>query len=100
MSEEDENCIYHLSEVHVVDTGAELDVKRLRLPGVVLERNCPFCGGLVRLDLNEHYLSYPKVGVMSDVTFYCDHCDDDWEVPIKLEVMVTEVDESEKYVME
>lgn len=40
----------------------EIAEKRLYLHGVTVVANCPQCGGEVRHDLGERYLSYPKLG--------------------------------------
>ena len=66
--------------------GDELDCKRFRIPGVRIESDCPNCGVERTVDLTEHYLSYPKLGVPENFDLYCDECDHEWSVPLVLEI--------------
>lgn len=78
-----------------VSDGTQLEIKRLYLPGVILESTCPNCGQIVEMDLGVDYLSYPYVG--SDTLYFyhseCDNKDDDeigceWKVEISLDISV------------
>lgn len=74
--------------------GAEIDVKRFYLPGIVVESKCPKCGHLHEVDMGSQYLSYPCVGDEEKINFYCEegesenYCDTEWEVSIKLGMTV------------
>lgn len=59
----------------------ELDVKRLYVPGTVLQDNCPKCKKLVVHDLADYYLSYPTVNEPENWGFWCgedDGCGHEW----------------------
>lgn len=57
--------------------GGELD-KRTYLPGVVIKSKCPECDAPYVKDLENNYLSYPKVGQPYKLTGYCGQCDHEW----------------------
>jgi hypothetical protein len=61
--------------------GYEIDVKRFKLP-VVVKGKCPDCGGQAETDLEEHPLSYPKLGAPENISLYCSKCDEYWEATI------------------
>lgn len=66
----------------------ELDVKRLYLPGTVLEDQCPSCGVLCRHDLGQQYLSYPLINEPAEFTFWCSACEREWPRQIVLTMRV------------
>ena len=61
-----------------------LDVKRFYLPGVTIKDNCPNCKTECVYDLTDHYLSHPKLNTPEDCVFYCDNCDNDWKIQVRL----------------
>ncbi len=67
----------------------ELNVKRLRMPGVVLRDTCPVCKTVWTFDMREQYFSYPTVGDPIRLYAYCvnDDCQHEWaagEVILKI----------------
>jgi len=70
------------------EDGAELG-KRTYLPFTVVA-NCP-CrkGGTFTKDLTVDYLSYPIVGEISTVSFYCDACNEEFQVNLRLNITLT-----------
>lgn len=67
----------------------ELDVKRFYLPGIVIEDNCSECNKLVKFDGENDYLSYPNMDELQMIHMYCEDCNHDWSLPVKLEVKVS-----------
>lgn len=65
--------------------GAEVDVKRFYMPGIVIEDVCSLCTANIELDLADDYLSHPNVGE-TPVFLYCHNCDHNWEKTVILEV--------------
>lgn len=60
------------------------DGKRFYIPGAKLEGECPGCGAPYTHDFGEQYLSYPKVNTSHKVGCYCDKCDHEWSVRIRV----------------
>lgn len=54
---------------------------------VVFEDCCPRCGEISFNDLNKDYISYPEENEI--IHMYCSDCDDTWEVPVKIEAIIT-----------
>jgi hypothetical protein len=65
--------------------GTELD-KRTYLYGVKVFSECSKCKTEFEYDLGFDYLSYPVVGEPSRVHFYCEDCDEYWDIAVVLEV--------------
>lgn len=80
-------------EVEIGDGVFPLEVKRCYLP-VKVTQNCPECGREVVLDLSVHYLSYPSLGVSEGTGMWCNGCNHEWKLYIKLGLTV-EVSEGE-----
>ena len=65
----------------------EMEIKRLYLPGLGMEDNCPKCGKMCTLDFGEiDCLMYPKMNAANEMWMYCNDCDHRWEVPVFLKV--------------
>jgi hypothetical protein len=64
--------------------GVELDVKRLFLPGYVIETKCPECGKARELDLRKCYLSYPTSDGVTKLYVCCEGCYAEFYVPVVL----------------
>jgi hypothetical protein len=62
-----------------------IDVKRLYLP-IIIEGKCPQCNAEYERDLNDAYLSYPKVNVPEPFTCWCLECRHEWQIVIQLNV--------------
>jgi hypothetical protein len=67
---------------------SRLDVKRLYLPGTVLEDQCPSCGVLCCVNLATQYLSYTRINEPSEFTFWCSACVHEWPRQILLTMRV------------
>jgi len=62
----------------------ELPVKRFYFNGE-LKINCDECDKPLEYDFSDQYLSYPEVGSDDSVCFYCNDCDVEHILPIKIE---------------
>jgi hypothetical protein len=51
---------------------------------IVIEINCPYCDTKMQRDLNDQYISYPKIGKEDSLYFCCDGCDKEYELPINI----------------
>ena len=51
---------------------------------ITIEAKCPDCTGNVKCDLSESYLSYPEVPSNDSVPFYCDNCEDFYDLPVEI----------------
>ena len=80
--------------IHVKEN-VEIDIRRFRLP-VVIKSKCPRCSKIVELDLEDQYLSYPKVGRNEEFLYHeCDDGEDsEWPVPVRLEITISVLDNS------
>lgn len=75
-----------------VGQGTELD-KRFTLNNTVIEKICK-CGEVLKYNLEDDYLSYPRVGSPQMVYMYCENCMEDYEAVMKLTVLINlEVEE-------
>jgi len=63
----------------------DLEVKRFYLP-IQIERNCPKCGTKCEHDLSQDYLSYPTVNKKESIYFYCNECEHEFEIDVKLKI--------------
>lgn len=77
-----------MPEAKVIKLKVNPDVKRFYL-GVSITQKCPKCGGECTFAGEEDYLSYPKTGVPEDLMFYCEPCEDNFVVPIQLDMTLT-----------
>jgi len=68
-----------------IEPGAELAVKRLYLPGIVLESVCPACGDTTTVDFEYDYVSFPLADTKFSREILC-WCGHKWCVPIKLKI--------------
>lgn len=71
-----------------VEKGAELNVKRFYLPGVIVRSPCPKCQVSCSRHLGDNYLSYPRIGFPYNVGMYCDVCGDKFVVQIVVKITV------------
>lgn len=71
----------------------EIDVKRFYLDGVVVSGNCPKCKEPVELDLGEQYLSYPPMNKPFKESMYCQECDHEFEVKLRVNISVDLIEE-------
>ncbi len=67
---------------------ASLDVKRCYLPIDVTDI-CSKCNNVIAISLDDHYLSYPVIGMAEPVSFYCDNCHNEWDVDIIISLGVS-----------
>jgi len=63
----------------------DLNIKRFYLP-FKIEKECPNCKTKCIVDLNMNYLSYPTVNVKKQQYFYCENCEQEFEVDIILKI--------------
>jgi hypothetical protein len=66
---------------------ASLDIKRCYLPISVTDI-CSECNEVRTISLDDHYLSYPVIGMAEPVSFYCDSCHHEWDVDIVINLNV------------
>lgn len=71
--------------------GVEMD-KRTHLP-IKVHDDCPQCGQKNTIDLTDQYLSYPIPGKPYDLGFYCDNCEHEWQIKVRLKVALELVEE-------
>ena len=64
---------------------ASIDVKRFYTP-FVIEASCPQCGERVKRDCDDHYFSYPPLGVPFNEGMWCSGCEHEWDVRIQLDI--------------
>lgn len=69
-----------------VGVGTELN-KRFSLDNTVIKRECK-CGETLEYNLEQDYLSYPRVGYPETVYMYCENCMEDYEAVMKVTVVV------------
>lgn len=66
----------------------EIDVKRFYLPGIELHAECHGCGEVLETDFDIEYLGYPPVGKPFKHEMWCEHCDVETTVMLKLNVQL------------
>lgn len=66
-----------------------LDVKRLKLPGVKVEDDCPKCGSIWQWDGDTDHVNYPDLSDKINLNAYCNKCNNEWEVNVGLQVKIT-----------
>ncbi len=52
--------------------------------GMVVTIKCPGCDEIVKCDLERNYLGYPEVGGEDSLYFYCNPCEVELDLPIKI----------------
>jgi hypothetical protein len=62
----------------------DLDVKRFYMNGIAIKSTCPGCKKGCIQDLGQHYLSYPVANEDFEHTLYCQSCDLNWSVTLRL----------------
>jgi hypothetical protein len=60
----------------------EIDCKRFNFPGSGITSDCPNCGTIA----DQEYLSYPKAGKPTKLSFWCPECETEWKIPATLHV--------------
>ena len=70
----------------------EIDVKRFYIPGIKIKGKCKHCGKKVVFDLSEHYITNPVIGGTNQEWFYCEACDQNTELNIKIDISVTVIE--------
>lgn len=81
--------------METVSGNLEVDnIKRCYVDGATIEVSCEKCGEILVTDFGAQYLSYPTVGEESLAYFYCEKCDEEYELPITIKsaTMVMEFD--------
>lgn len=63
-----------------------IDISRIKrcYAGVIITIKCPVCERQLEHNLGSDYLSYPEVGGDDTAYFYCDPCEAEMEMPIKI----------------
>jgi len=59
-------------------------VKRCYLPGAVCESKCPNCGEVQANDMKGNYLMYPEQNSTHTVGFWCEPCEEEWDLEVKV----------------
>jgi hypothetical protein len=67
------------------------DVKRFHLEGAYIKGSCPNCDAEY---IRDNYFAYPTINEPFDLTCYCEECDHEWTVKIKIEVKLTLIESS------
>ncbi len=65
------------------------EVKRFRMPGVLLTQNCISCKKELTWDGASEYLMYPCNGGEYTIAFWCEDCDVDTTVDYKFDFVLT-----------
>lgn len=65
-----------------------LDIKRMNLPGVVVEDDCPKCGKKWTFNGKTDYVSYPILGDKINLYGWCD-CGADWDVHVTIGIRIS-----------
>ena len=61
----------------------ELDYKYF-MADISIEVPCPNCGSMNTWDLDGTHIEYPKFNVVDTMSFECEECECEFEVPYKL----------------
>jgi hypothetical protein len=74
--------------------GGKMDVKRLYLPGVEIKGQCPNCKKEITIDLGGcDYLNFPHMNEPFFYGKYCNDCNHEWNVKLKLTVLLDIVED-------
>lgn len=65
----------------------DLDIKRMYLPGVKVEDDCPKCGKTWTFDGDVSHISYPVMNDKVELYGNCE-CGEDWSVSVTLGVKI------------
>lgn len=66
------------------------DIKRLRAPYIIKD-NCPECKNEIQRDLRDGTcLEYANFEMPEDIFGYCDECEHEWPLLIKVDIIVSE----------
>lgn len=75
--------------VDIGESRPRLDTKRLYLPGIVVRAACPVCGEHGSVDMGDDYVEhYGRAGGARPVRLYCEACDRDFTVHIRVRLRV------------
>ena len=67
----------------------DIEVKRFYMPGIIVEDECSKCLEVVEWSGESDYISYPNTSDKNmHVHMYCQDCENEWEIPITLEITV------------
>lgn len=65
----------------------EINVKRLYLEHK-FDIICPHCGFINNIDLDDKYLSYPRINSWDIEYACCEKCDEEFEYKLRLEINI------------
>jgi hypothetical protein len=69
--------------------GAEIDLKKVSIPGCTLRAPCPVCKKTVKLNYGKgDHFSYSVIGAPFDETLYCYDCDQEITLTVQLDLTV------------
>jgi len=74
-------------------------IKRLYVEAEIV-MPCPNCKKETSHNLGEQYLSHMVAGAADSAYFYCEECDEDWSIPIKLISATVEIEYNTNKIME
>lgn len=81
-----------MAKIIVESDEIEIDEKRFYLPGVKLTHECSKCGHLIELDFSTDYLMEPTANVPFQQYLYCDECDEEQYVSLRLNISLEVVE--------
>ena len=64
----------------------QIDCKRFYMPGVRVHSECPKCGKHFDNEFEGDSFNNPFANEPEKLYFYCDHCNEEWQVPVILKV--------------
>ena len=68
------------------------DVKRCYVDVELTNIECPTCRNKMSIDFNDQYLMYPEIGKLTDMGLYCQQCNTDWKMPLKVSSSVVTIE--------
>lgn len=72
-----------------IGKGTEL-AKRCYLEDTIISMKCR-CGEVLKKDLSSDYLPYPVVGHETNLYFYCDECDSEYENEVSITLSINAI---------
>jgi hypothetical protein len=65
-----------------------LAVKHFNVPGFAIHGACPACGAPYLTDFSTRHIEYPVVNEPFDFTCYCQHCEHEWAIIIRINLAI------------
>ena len=78
-----------MPETEIVPNDDKVELsKRFYIPFTV-KTSCPKCKEKLEKDLTKDYLSYPVLGELTPLHFFCHNCNEDFIVTVELNMTLT-----------